>query len=254
MPATTRPKTVYCRRATACGASTMKNELRGAGRIVAVWPSTGCPRSCGVALNSGCRVRTKACCLSSSGSPPRRHVPALNHEPADDAMKGGAVVDAGRGQPQELPHVTGRAIGKELERDVAQRRLDHGATRLDSSSTVSVGERLRHGRRLLADRDRPDLDPRVRHGVLRRRGRDLLRHVDALGDAGEHGVLPVESWLIGDRDEELIAGAVAIVRHEHRGHRAARVLLGVGLEAQLAQAAGAVLRACAGSFDSGSPP
>jgi hypothetical protein len=54
----------------------------------------------------------------------------------------------------------------------------------------------------------------VEHGVCRRPGRDLLRPVAAAGDTGEHRVLAVERRLIGDDDEELGAGAVAIARHE----------------------------------------
>ena len=57
-----------------------------------------------------------------------------------DAMEGGAVVDPGLGETEELAHVVGRLVGKELDGDVAHRRLD------DRPIPGEVGCAFRHER------------------------------------------------------------------------------------------------------------
>jgi hypothetical protein len=103
-------------------------------------------------------------------------------------------------------------------------------------------ERLGHRRRLVANRDLPDLDPLLRDSHVRGHGRDLLRDANSLHDPREHRVLTVEGRLVRDADEELRPRAVAPARHEHRRDRAARVLLAVRLEAKHPEPSRAVLR------------
>jgi hypothetical protein len=137
------------------------------------------------------------------------------------------------------------AIREELEGDVPHRRFQHRSMPAQFADRFA-DERFRDRSRPITNRDSLDLDALGWNGRLRGNRGDLLRHADALGDAREDGVLPIERRLIGDGDEELRAAAVPITGHEHRRHSAARVLLGVALEAQHAEPALPVLRRLTG--------
>ena len=200
------------------------------------------PASCGVGLNSGGRLTTNGPLLLRQRRLAARQRAGLHDEAGHDAVERRAVVDAELGQAQEVADVAGRAIREELHRDLAHRRLEHGAIAGELRRRLGL-ERRRLGRRRVADPHRRDLDAVGDQpvGVGRHLG-DLLRDLEALDDPPEHRELAVEGRLIRDADEELRAGAVRLARPQHRRHRAAHVLEIVGAELQDAEAAGPVLR------------
>ena len=122
------------------------------------------PFTCFVSLNSGARLWTSFCCFSVSGADAADERAGLNDEAGRDAMKGHAVVDAGGGEPQELPDGFGRLVGKNSI--VIGPALVSSTARYAPSSCARFGDE-RLGRRV-ANRDVPDLDALGRQRPRRR--------------------------------------------------------------------------------------
>ena len=175
------------------------------------------PFTCFVALNSGCSVLTYRLLLFRQ-RPACVQRASLHDEPADDAVERGPVVHARLRQPEEVTHVFGREIRKELDRDWSGAGVEHGAD-VRELGGVFRRERIRLRRRGVPDRYRLD-DDALGWNTLRRCGhfRDLLHHVHAFSHPAKHRVLAIERGLIGDADEELGASAFRSVRLEHSGN------------------------------------
>ncbi len=157
MPSTTRPNTVYLPSSDGASPVTMKNEVDGARGIVAARHRED---ALDVLRVVELRLQVAHQLLLLLGQrPARRQRAGLDRRSPHDAMERGAVVDAGRGEPQEVADVLRRLVRKELDRDRAGGRLEHRAILSRARAGDSVGERLRLGRRRVANRRRSNLDP-----------------------------------------------------------------------------------------------
>ena len=113
-----------------------------------------------------------------------------------------------------------RPIGLHLQRHRAQRRLeDHLPAQFLDGRVHKRLDLLLFDRHLQNPHRFPD------HAVGGIRGlRDLLYHVDSLGDAAEGGVLAIELRLRGDAHEELRPITIRLTGNADRRHHAALVL------------------------------
>ena len=191
-----------------------------------------------MSLNSGCSGRTSFCCFSVSGPRVLRN-PVWTTKPFTTRWNDVPSSTPALASRRNARTCSGALSGKNSIVIGPSGGLEHGAVGA-SVSGVSVLNGSGSGggvSRIATD----TISMLGRHPFRRRRRlRDLLDDVHALGDAAEDRVLAGQRRLIGHADEELRPAAVGLARLQHRRHRAARRRLAADLGLQHTQPAGAV--------------
>ena len=203
------------------------------------------PFTCFVALNSGWRLWTSACCFCGQRTP-RAQGAGLHDEPGTTRWNDVPSKTPACASRRKLRTCSGALSGKNATVMAPIGRLDQ-ARYCASCSTVSVANACGSGGSVSRIDDALDLDTLPRQAlVVRGRLGNLTNDFQAFAHAPENGVLTGQRRLIGDADEELRAAAVGIAGTYRGRDRSARERLVARLGLEHAETAGAVLLALCG--------